>query len=143
MSITIEGRLLENVFTTAQWAATTVILKDRVWGHEVDNSGLPVGSKMGNGVDLWAALPYWYGKGTIADPISIPTGSDYPFTVDYSTLITTYGETPTPLFYDALTGNKRLWTDCYITFSGTNMLVYCHTNDGTTTSDDMYLILKV
>lgn len=73
----------------------------------------------------------------------IPTGSAFPFVVDYSTLITTYGETPTPLFYDALTGNKRQWTDCYITFSGTNMLVYCHTNDGIVTSDDMYLILKV
>jgi len=65
MSIVIEGRLLENRFTTAQWAASTVILKDRVWGHEVDDSGNPVGSKMGNGVDLWAALPYWYtGAGT-------------------------------------------------------------------------------
>lgn len=61
MSIIVEGRLLENRFTTAQWAASTVVLKDRVWGHEVDVSGNPIGSKMGNGVDLWAALPYWYG----------------------------------------------------------------------------------
>lgn len=94
-------------------------------------------------------IPDWAAVNSIivpaADPFTqfIPAGSDFPFVVDYTGLIDSFGETPTPLFYDALTGDKRQWTDCYITFSGTDMLVWCHTNEGTTTSDDMYLILKV
>lgn len=94
-------------------------------------------------------IPDWAAVNSIivpaADPFtqSIPAGSDFPFVVDYTGLADSFGETPTPLFYDALTGDKRQWTDCYITFSGTDMLVWCHTNDGIVTSDDMNLILKV
>ncbi len=88
--VTVNTRLLENVHTTAEWAAITDPLPDRVQGWEVDGGGLPVGTKIGNNVDLWSALPYWFAVGPVLPPtvlsfttgdptsqtISIPTGFD-------------------------------------------------------------------
>jgi hypothetical protein len=61
--IAINGRILENRFTTAQWSAITDILPNRVFGYEVDVNGHPVGTKMGNGINLWSDLDYWDGGG--------------------------------------------------------------------------------
>lgn len=83
--ITINGRILENTYTTAQWAATTTILENRVRGYEYANDGVtPVGSKMGDGIHLWADLPYWY---IVAETppieVPIPVNSDGYFEYSY------------------------------------------------------------
>lgn len=68
--ITINGRILENRFTTAQWAATTTILKNRVIGYEVAIDGFTIiGAKMGDGIKLWGVLPYMFQS---SSPIKIP-----------------------------------------------------------------------
>lgn len=76
--ITITGRILENRYTTAQWAAITSILPNNVWGHEVDGSGNPIGSKMGDGINLWANLPYWYQNIPLAFRYKINAGTPIP-----------------------------------------------------------------
>ena len=79
MPIVANVTILENRYTTAQWAAITDPLPDRVQGHEVDGSGNPVGTKIGNGTDLWAALPYWYGGGIMPPFVyDIPAGTTNP-----------------------------------------------------------------
>lgn len=84
--ITVQTRVLENLYTTAQWAAITDPLPDRVQGHEVAADGSPIGTKIGNGVDLWADLPYWYsiGPAVFDMPYTIPAGEP---TTDYPTFI--------------------------------------------------------
>lgn len=89
--ISINGRILENVFTTAQWAAITTPLPDRVFGYEIDAGGLPVGKKMGNGIDLWSNLDYWYVGGAASNiTAAIPAGTDYTYAYDGR-----FGDNPT------------------------------------------------
>jgi len=90
--ISINGRILENVYTTAQWAAITVPLADRVFGYEYDNvtDKNPVGSKLGNGISLWADLPYWQnGSGGVIEEV-IPSGIDFTYAYDGE-----FGDNPT------------------------------------------------
>lgn len=83
--ITITGNILENRYTTAQWAAITTPLPDRVWGHEVDSSGNPIGSKMGDGIKLWAVLSYWYASDTAEYETVIAKGTPIPFNIVLNT----------------------------------------------------------
>ncbi len=66
--ITVQARLLENVFTSAQWAASNPILPDRVRG---DDSTVRK-YKIGDGVTHWNDLPYWndYSQLTVNVPIN-------------------------------------------------------------------------
>lgn len=91
--ITINGKILENRFTTAQWAATTTILPDRVLGWEIDIEGNPVGIKMGDGIRLWGALPYWTGSIVVTD-IELPAGTPLPLTLINGTDFTTNSLSP-------------------------------------------------
>ena len=134
--ITINGRILENRFTTSQWGASTVVLPDRVWGHEVDGSGVPVGSKMGDGINIWNDLPYWYvgsSATTIIEPIPTGTNFDYPYSG-------VYGEYPNVMVQQVApdTGVKaRPSVPMYDLLDNGNILVYGDFNDG-----DWELVVK-
>lgn len=83
--ITINGRIFENVYTSAEWASANPILPDRVQGFDSTVRAF----KMGDGVTHWLDLPYYYATSAIAqNVVSIPVGSamtgDY-FIVNYST----------------------------------------------------------
>ena len=139
MPLVADTRLLENLHTTADWAAETEPLPDRVQGHEVTSLGVPVGTKIGNGVDLWAALPYWYGGGVVAPFVyNIPAGSNNPTplsffgSVDFANGFTWQAE----IVIDSVT--NRTVNDYYIDKVFTNssktvidsILIYGH-DDGT------------
>lgn len=54
--ITINGKILENVYTSAEWALSNPVLSARVAGYDSDELKF----KLGDGVNHWADLP-WYG----------------------------------------------------------------------------------
>jgi len=86
MPLVANVTILENVHTTAEWIAIPTLLPDRVMGHETDGSGNFIGTKIGNGVDVWIDLPYLYGGIPLEkEVIDLPAGSSIPFIYDMST----------------------------------------------------------
>lgn len=110
----ISGRILENVYTTAQWAAITTPLPDRVWGHEVSAGGVPIGSKMGNGIALWGALDYWYG-GAMGAPVDIAltTASPSVYTLSAPELAAVNALGRIPNFQAITDSGQGNWGDIY------------------------------
>jgi len=115
--ISINGRILENVYTTAQWAAITEPLPDRVFGYEVDGSGLPVGKKMGNGIALWGDLPYWYvgatPSNTVEKTITSGTSGPYLLSAPQLAIVNSLGRIPN---FVALVGIYMLSAQAYRQF---------------------------
>jgi len=147
--ITVQARSLENLYTTTEWAGITMPLPDRVQGHEVTDLGAPVGTKIGNGSDLWSALPYWYGGGISAPfKLSIPAGSPFPYPlsffgdVDLANGFTWQAE----IVIDSVTNRtvNDFWIDKIYTDSSktiiASILIYGHP-DGSVTVDDAVVTL--
>jgi len=53
--ITVDARILENSYTSAEWVASNPILPDRVLGYDTT----VLRYKMGDGVTAWNSLPFW------------------------------------------------------------------------------------
>lgn len=127
MSIAIIGKIQVRRDTTANWNYVNPVLPDRVWGHE-ENAGVPVGSKLGDGVTVWSDLPYWYGVGPATAPITVTivaNTTDNPVAVDISSL---GGAIPTVLFND--TDNERVKLLPDVGLSGTTLTILLD-DDGT------------
>lgn len=60
MSVIVPITLLERRDTTEAWEYVNPILANKEAGFETDSYGLPVGMKMGDGVNHWDDLPYWF-----------------------------------------------------------------------------------
>lgn len=69
MSIIVHSTILERRDTTESWEYTNPILQDREEGYETDIYGTPIGMKMGDGINHWVDLPYWF-AGSFALPIT-------------------------------------------------------------------------
>lgn len=149
--ITINGAILENRYTTAQWAATTTILPDRVLGYEIDSFGNPIGFKMGDGINLWPVLKYW----SFADSpeyVSIPSGttltSGY-YDIIYSSYLS-HGNNPDISVNLIVSGTVQY--KIYdvqvneISIAGvlTTLRVYCHVDpsDPTKSIDDIEVCIR-
>lgn len=76
------------------------------------------------------------------DPISIPAGSAYPFIIDFTPYAALIGINPTFIFKMVVSGGFRFINDCYCELIGTTLKVYGHSDDNTTTIDDLFLIIK-
>lgn len=149
--IGIDGAILENRYTTAQWAATTTILGNRVLGYETDGSGNPIGFKMGDGINLWAVLPYWsFADSPVYDVI--PTGSTLTsgyFDITYSPYAS-HGNNPdisVNLIVSATTVHKIYDVQVdEISVAGvlTTLRVYCHVDpaDPTKSIDNIEVCIR-
>lgn len=60
--ITVNSRILENSYTSSEWATDNPVLPNRVLGYDSTLRRY----KMGNGIDTWSALPWWSDETSLA-----------------------------------------------------------------------------
>lgn len=60
MAEDIEARVIQKIATEAEWAASTILPRKGEFMIVGDSSGTPVNIKVGNGVDMYPALPYMF-----------------------------------------------------------------------------------
>lgn len=116
--VTVNGRILENRYTTVEWTTNNPILADRVQGYEVDTYGSPIGMKMGDGVTNWNSLPYWFdiGPGLPDYILSIPTGSPVPLIINFTSapfVSYAFGGKFVVKLVDSSTSSHQIW-DCIV-----------------------------
>lgn len=87
MSVTVNTTIQRRRDTTETWEYTNPILADREQGFETDSYGLPIGMKMGDGINHWDDLPYWFTNAVTVpfEAIFIAQGTPIPYNIDMST----------------------------------------------------------
>jgi len=137
--ITVDSRILENSYTSAQWATSNPVLPDRVLGYDTTVRKY----KMGNGVSTWSILSWWSDMSLPPQTtVDIPIGTVSPFTYSPSS---DYGNTPT-MWVELYRSESPVITEDYVTpiqrTYASGVLTGISIDFGGTTTDHFRLVIK-